>query len=86
MENIVINRKCILSPVKDCDWASEMVLNPSIIEDPKTKRIHMFFRAIGPCPQALVEGDLLVSYGAADERVCLLKIDYKKLMEKMNEL
>ena len=32
------------------------------------------------------KGDLLVSYGAADERVGLLKIDYKKLMEKMEEL
>ena len=32
------------------------------------------------------KGDLLVSYGAADERVGLLKIDFKKLMEKMDQL
>lgn len=73
MENIVINRKCILSPVKDCDWASEMVLNPAIIEDPKTKRIHMIFRATGPYPQAVVDGDprmpypIFFGYGYSDD-------------------
>ena len=32
------------------------------------------------------KGDLLVSYGAADQFIGLLKIDYKKLMDKMDQL
>ena len=55
MSDIVLWRKKILSPVENSDWASEMVLNPAIIEDPETKRIHMIFRATGPYPQARIE-------------------------------
>lgn len=56
MENIVLKRKCILEPVKGCDWASEMVLNPAIIEDPKTKRLHMLVRVSGPAPEKRLAG------------------------------
>ena len=62
MNEIVLWRKKLLSPVENSDWASEMVLNPAIIEDPKTKRIHMIFRATGPYPQAKVEGDPRMPY------------------------
>ncbi len=57
MNEIVMWRKKLLSPVENTDWASEMVLNPAIIEDPKTKRIHMIFRATGPSPQNGLEGE-----------------------------
>ncbi len=57
MNEIVLWRKQLLAPVENLDWASEMVLNPAIIEDPKTKRIHMIFRATGPYPQARIEGE-----------------------------
>ena len=56
MKNIVINRKCILKPLPDCDWASEMVLNPGIIKDPDTGRIHMLVRVSGPAPDKRIEG------------------------------
>ena len=56
MENVVLWRKCILEPVKNCDWASEMVLNPSLIEDPETGRLHMLVRVSGPAPDKRLEG------------------------------
>lgn len=51
MENIVKRRRCILTPQKNIEWASEMVLNPAIIKDPDTGRIHMLVRVSGPYPQ-----------------------------------
>ena len=40
----------ILEPPKDCVWASKMVLNPAMIQDPEQENIiHMLFRATGPC-------------------------------------
>ena len=72
MNEIVLWRKKLLSPVENSYWASEMVLNPAIIEDPKTKRIHMLFRATGPCPQARIEGEpmpypIFLGYGYSDD-------------------
>ena len=55
-KNVVLNRKCILRPVPTCPFASEMVLNPGIIEDPKTGRIHMLVRVSGPCPEKQLPG------------------------------
>ncbi len=55
-KNIVLSRKCILRPVKDCPFASEMVLNPGLIEDPETGRLHMLVRVSGPCPEKRLEG------------------------------
>ena len=72
MENIVLNRKCILSPVKDCDWASEMVLNPAIIKDPDSNRVHMLVRVSGPYPEKQLEGKplpypIFMAYGFSDD-------------------
>ena len=72
MNEIVLWRKHLLSPVESSDWASEMVLNPAIIEDPETKRIHMIFRATGPYPQACIEGEpmpypIFLGYGYSDD-------------------
>ncbi len=54
--DIVLRRACILEPVKDCPFASEMVLNPGLIEDPKTGRLHMLVRVSGPCPEKQLKG------------------------------
>lgn len=72
MENIVIKRKCILEPVKDCDWASEMVLNPAIIKDPESDRIHMLVRVSGPFPEKRLDGKplpypIFMAYGYSDD-------------------
>ncbi|CAM4226732.1 putative GH43/DUF377 family glycosyl hydrolase [Paenibacillus endophyticus] len=45
-----------LVPQAGCDWASKMVLNPAIVQDPDGSRLHMLFRATGPWPQARKEG------------------------------
>ena len=57
--NVVLSRKCILGPVADCPFASEMVLNPAIIKDPETSRIHMLVRVSGPAPEKRLEGRVL---------------------------
>lgn len=54
--NVVLKRTCILRPVADCPFASEMVLNPGLVEDPKTGRLHMLVRVSGPWPEKQLEG------------------------------
>jgi hypothetical protein len=49
--DLLHSRKLVLSPPAGSPWAGEMVLNPAVIEDPRTGRIHMLFRATGPWPQ-----------------------------------
>ena len=74
MENngIVISRECVLRPVKNCEFASEMVLNPAIIKDPKSGRIHMLVRTSGPWEQSRIEGKplpypIFLAYGWSDD-------------------
>lgn len=71
-EKIVEWRKNILSPVKGSQWASEMVLNPAIIRDPKTNKIHMLFRASGPCSAKAIPGKplpypIFLGYGVSED-------------------
>jgi predicted GH43/DUF377 family glycosyl hydrolase len=54
--NFIHSRTLVLEPQKGSPWADEMVLNPAVIEDPKTGRIHMLFRATGPWPQKQIPG------------------------------
>ena len=54
--DIVLKRKCILKPVEESPFASEMVLNPGLIEDPETGRLHMLVRTSGPCPEKQLPG------------------------------
>ena len=53
---VVIERRCVLTPVKGCPFASEMVLNPAIIKDPERDIIHMLVRTSGPWEQKRLEG------------------------------
>ncbi|MFD0679032.1 MULTISPECIES: glycoside hydrolase family 130 protein [unclassified Paenibacillus] len=48
--------KPALEPVPGCDWASKMVLNPAIVQDPESSTLHMLFRATGPLAQKRREG------------------------------
>ncbi len=61
-DNVVLNRRCVMTPVADCPWASEMVLNPGIIRDPETGRIHMLVRTSGPTPEKYIEGMKYLPY------------------------
>ena len=72
MENVVLKRKCILTPPKGISWASEMVLNPAIIIDPKTKRTHLLIRTTGPYPEKQCEGKplpypIFLAYAYSDD-------------------
>ncbi|MDQ8739165.1 hypothetical protein [Paenibacillus sp. LHD-38] len=46
----------VLEPVPGCEWASKMVLNPAIVKDPASDRLHMLFRATGPWSRKRKEG------------------------------
>ncbi len=47
----------VLEPQPGCYWASKMVLNPAMIQDPVWDNvIHMLFRATGPCPDKQLPG------------------------------
>ena len=72
MENIVLERRLMLTPMKDINWADTMVLNPAIIKDPKTGRIHMLVRVSGPYEQKRIEGKP-VPYPHSGESRCLHK-------------
>lgn len=83
MENVVLKRKCILKPQPDCPFASEMVLNPAVIEDPKTGRIHMLVRVSGPCPEKRLPGKpmpfpIFFSYAWSDDGGENFEFDFER--------
>jgi len=83
VENIVLKRKLILSPQKNCPWASEMVLNPAIIEDPKSGRIHMLARVSGPYEQKKLESKplpypIFMAYGYSDDGGESFSFDFER--------
>ncbi len=45
-----------LVPQAGIDWADTMVLNPAMIQDSHSGRLHMLFRATGPWPQKRIPG------------------------------
>jgi predicted GH43/DUF377 family glycosyl hydrolase len=46
----------VLVPREGVPWADTMLLNPAVLDDPATGRLHMLFRATGPWPQARTPG------------------------------
>ena len=69
-KGVVIERRCVLTPVKGCPFASEMVLNPAIIKDPERDIIHMLVRTSGPWEQKRLEGKplpypIFLAYGCS---------------------
>ena len=82
-DNVVLGRKCILAPIADCPFASEMVLNPAIIKDPDTGRIHMLVRTSGPAPEKRLEGKPLpypiyFMYGWSDDGGKSFNFDFER--------
>lgn len=72
MQNVVIERKLLLTPPQGISWADTMVLNPAIIKDPKTNRIHMLVRTTGPYNEKRIEGrpspyPIFIAYGYSDD-------------------
>jgi len=54
--SFIHSRKLLLEKDIRSDWANEMVLNPSIIKDRETGRIHMLFRATGSWDKRRISG------------------------------
>lgn len=52
----------ILQPWHGVPWASEMVLNPAIHQEPGDSRIHMLFRSTGPGPAFAGHADAFPIY------------------------
>ncbi|MDR6550745.1 hypothetical protein [Paenibacillus qinlingensis] len=72
-----------LIPQPDCDWANKMVLNPAIVQDPKSERLHMLFRATGPWPQARQEGKhdpypIFLGYAFSDDKGVTWEVDFTR--------
>lgn len=69
---IFMQRKHILSSQKNNPWMGEMVLNPAIIRDESTARIHMLFRHPVPGENKQLSGKPLpypicLGYGYSDD-------------------
>lgn len=65
-------RQLLLEPHAACYWASDMVLNPGIIRDPESGRLHLLFRATGPCRHLQGEVEeppfpIFLGYGWSDD-------------------
>lgn len=73
----------ILTPQPGVPWADTMVLNPSLVADPVTKRLHMLFRATGPWPQARREGrpmpfPIFLGYAWSDDNGATWQADWTR--------
>jgi predicted GH43/DUF377 family glycosyl hydrolase len=60
-----------------------MVLNPAVIEDPDTGRIHMLVRVSGPCPEKRLEGKpmpfpIFFSYAWSDDGGENFEFDFER--------
>lgn len=69
----IYSKQLLLEPIQGSDWASEMVLNPAILYDEVSGRLHMLFRATGPWPEKQLEGKPLpypisLGYGWSDDK------------------
>ena len=72
MNTCVKKRQKVLSPLEGSPWAGEMTLNPAIIRDKDSGRIHMLFRASGAWPAAKLKGKpfpypIFLGYGYSDD-------------------
>ncbi|NLF24613.1 MAG: hypothetical protein GX589_03020, partial [Deltaproteobacteria bacterium] len=78
-QQLVLKRRLLFTPRSDCPWASEMVLNPAIIEDPSSGRIHMLFRATGPWDNMRTATyPIFLGYAWSDDRGCHWEADFSR--------
>ena len=62
----------VLTPRPDVPWADTMLLNPTLIDEPGSRRLHMLFRATGPWPSARQPGKplpypIFLGYATSDD-------------------
>ncbi|MEW6517772.1 MAG: hypothetical protein AB1439_12815, partial [candidate division FCPU426 bacterium] len=80
---LVRSRQLVLEPRPETDWASEMVLNPGIIQDRRTGRLHMLFRATGPYVQKQLPGKpapfpIFLGYAYSDDQGLTWHADFSR--------
>ncbi len=73
----------VLVPQPGIAWADTMLLNPTVIDEPGTTRLHMLFRATGPWAQAQVAGrplpfPIFLGYATSDDEGMTWKADFSK--------
>lgn len=73
----------ILTPQHGVDWADTMVLNPAIIDQPGSSRLHMLFRATGPWPRARLTGKplpypIFLGYARSDDNGVTWQADFSQ--------
>jgi predicted GH43/DUF377 family glycosyl hydrolase len=81
--DFIHSKKMILAPQPGSPWAEEMVLNPGLIEDPKTGRIHMLFRATGPWTRKRLPGKplpypIFLGYAYSEDRGETWRADFTR--------
>ncbi|MDR0352083.1 MAG: hypothetical protein LBI02_01570 [Opitutaceae bacterium] len=73
----------ILAPRTGTPWADTMVLNPAIIDEPGSARLHMLFRASGPWPQVRTPGrpppyPIFLGYAWSDDFGATWRADFSR--------
>jgi predicted GH43/DUF377 family glycosyl hydrolase len=81
--DFIHSRQKVLEPQKGSPWADEMVLNPGIIADPLSGRIHMLFRATGPWPEKQLPGrplpyPIFLGYAYSEDQGKTWKADFSR--------
>ena len=81
--SLVHDRRLILEARKGSPWADEMVLNPGLIRDPRTRRLHMLFRATGPWPDKHLPGKplpypIFLGYAWSDDDGATWEADFSR--------
>lgn len=81
---LITERRLILEAQADCPWANQMVLNPGVIRDPESRRLHMLFRATGngqtgnSPPAADWPFPIYLGYAYSDDGGCEWVADFSK--------
>lgn len=73
----------VLSPVPGIPWADTMLLNPAVIDEPGSSRLHMLFRATGPWPEARRPGrplpyPIFLGYATSDDDGISWQADFSR--------
>ena len=81
--SVVLARKLLFTPQPGNPWAEEMVLNPGIVCDPHSGRIHMLFRATGPWEHCRTPGrpapyPIFLGYAWSDDRGETWQADFSR--------
>lgn len=82
-QSLVHSRRLLFEAPNNSPWASEMVLNPGIIQDPVTGRIHMLVRTTGPCPEKQLPGcplpfPIFLAYAWSDDNGKTWQADFSR--------